>query len=173
MTAGCEKTVNKDLSFALRAATEADSGFLWYLTTTTMRDYVAAVGVWDEVWQEQKFRSQYVASKWQIIVVGGSRAGGICLDRNGSAIYVTDIQILPEYQRRGIGSTVLRDLIADAAARDVPLALSVLRSNPDARRLYERLGFSAVSLWPTPDYVLMAIPAPPRKTHSDETPSSA
>lgn len=54
------------------------------------------------------------------------------------------ISVLPEYRGRGVGSRLMRDMIAwlrrDGAAR---ASLSVQRSNP-ARHLYERLGFETV-----------------------------
>jgi ribosomal protein S18 acetylase RimI-like enzyme len=51
--------------------------------------------------------------------------------------------LLPEYQRRGIGESIVRELLDRAAMLGVPVKLNVLHVNP-ARRLYERLGFRAV-----------------------------
>ena len=44
---------------------------------------------------------------------------------------------------KGIGATLLRALIREAAARDLRLSLNVRETNP-ALRLYERLGFHRV-----------------------------
>jgi ribosomal protein S18 acetylase RimI-like enzyme len=48
--------------------------------------------------------------------------------------------VLPAFQRRGIGGSLLRRLIEDAQAAAVALRLTVLEVNP-ARRFYERHGF--------------------------------
>jgi ribosomal protein S18 acetylase RimI-like enzyme len=56
---------------------------------------------------------------------------------------LVQIQIVPEKQGRGFGSTILEKLLADAVQANVPVSLSVLKANP-ARHLYERLGFRIV-----------------------------
>jgi ribosomal protein S18 acetylase RimI-like enzyme len=43
-----------------------------------------------------------------------------------------------------MGSKLIRSVLAEARAIDLPLSLSVLKANP-ARRLYERLGFVVVA----------------------------
>lgn len=47
----------------------------------------------------------------------------------------------PTRQGRGLGTEIVRNLLAEAAAARVPVELQVLKVNP-ARRLYERLGFT-------------------------------
>ena len=54
-----------------------------------------------------------------------------------------DIALLPEHRGAGIGSAVLRGLLAEAAAAGKPVRIHVERLNP-ARRLYERLGFAPI-----------------------------
>ena len=76
-----------------------------------------------------------------IIEADGRDAGGLWLESSADLIYIADLQVLPELQGRGIGTSVLEGLIAQAAARGVPVELSVLQVNPRARSLYERLGF--------------------------------
>jgi ribosomal protein S18 acetylase RimI-like enzyme len=53
------------------------------------------------------------------------------------------IGVKPGARGEGVGETLLRALIDEAARRDVGLCLSVRTENP-ARRLYERLGFRVV-----------------------------
>ncbi len=58
-------------------------------------------------------------------------------------ICIVDIALLPEFCNRGIGTTILRTLQAEASAAGKPLRIHVERFNP-ALRLYERLGFRLV-----------------------------
>ena len=57
-----------------------------------------------------------------------------------------DIVVLPEYQRQGIGSKVLRDLqagaVLDGFAR---IEVSIEQSNSASLRLFEKMGFTPVS----------------------------
>ena len=59
-------------------------------------------------------------------------------------IELCGIQLLPAIQRHGIGTAIIEDLKAQAAAARIPLDLGVEKDNPDARKLYERLGFVQV-----------------------------
>ena len=68
------------------------------------------------------------------------------------------IEILPEYQNRGVGSAVIRDVLAQAQAEGLPVGLQVLKVNP-ARRLYERLGFNVVGETATHYLMRAMIPA--------------
>ena len=54
------------------------------------------------------------------------------------------IQLLPGIQRHGIGTAIIEDLKVQATAAGLLLELDVEQDNPDARKLYERLGFVQV-----------------------------
>ena len=68
-------------------------------------------------------------------------AGRLYVERGAAAIRLIDVSILGPQRGRGIGTRLLQALQAEAAARQVPLQLSVVRGNP-ATRLYARLGFA-------------------------------
>jgi len=70
----------------------------------------------------------------------GSPIGYTCVRREDDHDFIEEIALLPDAQGRGIGSKLIRDVIASAGARGVCVRLSV-RTNNRARRLYERLGF--------------------------------
>lgn len=74
-----------------------------------------------------------------MIEVEGRPAGLLIAEESPEELYVAEIQLWPELQGRGIGSALLRSLIA----RGKPISLRVLHVNPRARALYERLGFHA------------------------------
>jgi ribosomal protein S18 acetylase RimI-like enzyme len=61
------------------------------------------------------------------------------------AVEVGEIQIQPERQSRGVGTRVLKDIIAEAHRRRKPVRLRVGLKNERAFRLYERLGFRRVA----------------------------
>lgn len=129
--------------YELRQATEDDFDFLYRLHVATMREHVAAVYGWDEAFQEKHFKEKFDPAHCRIVVVDGQDVGMVrAVEREGT-LFISNIHVLPEYQNRGIGTAVLKDILRGAKERGLPLGLRVLRGNP-ARRLYERLGFAAV-----------------------------
>ncbi|MBL1129442.1 MAG: GNAT family N-acetyltransferase [Chloroflexi bacterium] len=60
-------------------------------------------------------------------------------------IRLMDITLLPVYRRQGIGSQIIGDLLRESEQTNCPVTLHVEMINPDAYRLYERLGFTAVN----------------------------
>jgi len=140
---------------------------MWLVASTTLREYVTAIWGWDEDYQIQRFRGNFGAAPWQVIVVDDKDAGGFQSGPppSNDMLFLANIYLLPQYQRRGIGSKIIRDLIAQAGETDVPLKLNVLKSNPDALRLYERLGLAItgenderyfMSTKPSPLFVITA-----------------
>ncbi|KAK1749401.1 acyl-CoA N-acyltransferase [Echria macrotheca] len=70
--------------------------------------------------------------------------GSITLVDKPDCLRLTGFEITPEFQGRGIGTEILRDLQARAAARRVPLYLSVFVVNEQAKALYDRMGFEEI-----------------------------
>jgi ribosomal protein S18 acetylase RimI-like enzyme len=119
-------------SWTLRPATAADRGFLFELNRQTMREYVEAVWGWDDAFQARFFDEHFVPDgSRQIIQVDGCDVGMV--------------EVLPEWQGRGIGTSVVRSVLARGQQGAKPVVLRVLRVNQRARRLYEREGFEVVS----------------------------
>jgi ribosomal protein S18 acetylase RimI-like enzyme len=63
--------------------------------------------------------------------------------RGKQEIGIIDIALLPTYRGQGLGGILIRGVLADGAAAEVPVRIHVERFNP-AMRLYERLGFRCI-----------------------------
>jgi len=59
---------------------------------------------------------------------------------------------LHEFQRKGIGRTILTDIIKSAILKNKIVTLHVAIGNP-AKKLYERLGFKKISNNDTHEYM--------------------
>ena len=94
--------------------------------------------------QRRSWDQQFPAAAWQVVVLDGEPVGRLYLDRREDEIRVVDIALLPAYRGRGIGSTLLADVLAAAAADRLAVRIHVEKSNP-ARRLYDRLGFVPIA----------------------------
>ena len=125
-----------------------------------MQDYVAQTwGEWNEELQARMFTHWFEPAQFQIVVIDGQDAGLISVERCPAELFLATIEILPEYQNRGVGRAVMRDVLAQAQAQGLPVGLQVLKVNP-ARRLYERFGFSVVGETTTHYLMRMMVPAP-------------
>jgi ribosomal protein S18 acetylase RimI-like enzyme len=90
--------------------------------------------------QSQDYAANYPDAVFQVLLVDGTPAGRLYVDRRSDELRIIDIALLPEHRGAGVGSTLLRGLLAEAAAAGKPVRIHVERMNP-ALRLYERLGF--------------------------------
>lgn len=131
-------------AYTLRPATPADFDFLFALHRAAMRAYIEPIWGWHEDWQLEYFREKYDSRQRQIIQVEGQDAGVLVVERRADELYLGLIELLLAFQGRGIGTAIIRGLIAQARAEGRPLGLHVLRTNAPARRLYERLGLRVV-----------------------------
>ena len=69
--------------------------------------------------------------------------GMISLEDRTDDVFLRAIEIFPTHQGQGIGARIIQEIIDDAASKQKPVSLSVLKVNP-AKSLYKRLGFSVI-----------------------------
>ena len=142
------------ISLNLRPATVADYDFLFHVLKATMRDYVDQTWGWRESEQQARFADEFTPEHDRIIVLAGVDIGVLAVEHRADEVFIDKLYILPAYQRRGIGTRLIRDVLAEASREGLPVRLRVLKVNP-ARRLYERLGFVVVDQT-DPSYVMRA-----------------
>ena len=100
-----------------------------------------AYGPWDDAWQRDYFRRRFDPANLRVIQLQDQDVGVLFVQARSEELFLAEIEILPEFQRKGIGAAVMRDLMDEARRQGKPVALQVLKGNVDARRFYERLGF--------------------------------
>ncbi|MCJ7700175.1 MAG: GNAT family N-acetyltransferase [Anaerolineales bacterium] len=88
-------------------------------------------------------KKEFDPSHLQIITHAGRDIGTIEVLANSERKLINKLYILSEFQGRGIGSKILRDVIDSAQQEGLRLRLGVLKINP-AVRFYERHGFQKV-----------------------------
>ncbi|WP_224371930.1 GNAT family N-acetyltransferase [Hyalangium versicolor] len=139
--------------FSLRPVQPADDAFLVELYASTRPD-IASLGLpaaqrdmllrvqW--MAQRQGYQSRYPHSQHELVLVSERPAGRLWVARESEELRLVDISLLPAHRGTGVGTALLRALQQEATEAGKPLRLSVARDNP-ARRLYARLGFTAVA----------------------------
>jgi ribosomal protein S18 acetylase RimI-like enzyme len=146
--------------YHLRPAEADDFRTLYDIHRSAMFELVDRVWGWDEADQEQRFRDYLGTTAIQVIEVEGEVAGFVHIASTPEAIEIANIELSPAYQNQGIGSNILQKTLADARERGLPVTLQVLKTNPEARRLYDSLGFHHVGETATHDLLRMD---PPRE----------
>lgn len=95
--------------------------------------------------QAAGYRTIYPHAHYLVVERDGAPVGRLVVDEGATCTRLVDISLLPEVQGQGLGTLLLRRLQAAAALGNVPLALSVARTNPRARQLYLACGFVVVA----------------------------
>jgi ribosomal protein S18 acetylase RimI-like enzyme len=126
----------------LRPATAADSEFCYLVRRAALGPYVRATWGWEEDVQRGFHLRGFDPERTRIVVVEGRDAGVLVVQRGPDAIYLGRIALLPDAQGRGIGTRLLRGLLAEATTAGLPVELDVLTVNDRAQALYRRLGFT-------------------------------
>jgi ribosomal protein S18 acetylase RimI-like enzyme len=139
--------VTTTLAFTLRPALPVDTDFEHLLYAST-RDDLRPLGpeVFDGLVgmqfraQSMSIRLDHPDAERRIVVVEDAPVGRLIIDGTGDEIEVIDLALLPEYRGQGIGTSVLRGVLARADRMGRAMRLHVEKQSR-AVRLYERLGF--------------------------------
>jgi ribosomal protein S18 acetylase RimI-like enzyme len=116
--------------------------------------------------QDAHYRQHYPGATLDVIELDGEPAGRLYVHRGASDIRIMDIALAPAFRGRGIGTRLLRTLIAEAEESARKLSIHVEMNNP-ARTLYERLGFRVAGEHGV--YVLMERPPVPNAASKSST----
>ena len=128
------------MQYELRQATAADIQFVRELKFSGLRPYVEELWGWDAEDQEKRFRASFLPDRQKIISCRGEDVGMLHVEERDDALVLAGLYVAAGHRSRGLGSAILRDVLAEAARLGKPVRLRVLRPNP-ARALYERHGF--------------------------------
>jgi ribosomal protein S18 acetylase RimI-like enzyme len=125
----------------LRPATPADADFYYATQYEALGGYFK--GIWDEAVHRARTQQELAEQPVQIVERAGVAIGYLVVSPHDDHWYLDEISLVASARNRGIGSQLVRDVMA----AHVPLRLSVLDTNP-ARRLYARLGFRVTRIEP-------------------------
>lgn len=138
----------------LRPETDADLDFLCALYGSTREEELAQTE-WSREQKNAFIRMQFQAQRshylthypgatFDVIEVDGERAGRLYVHRGEESVRIVDVALQPNVRGRGIGTSLLRALIAEVLPTGKKLSIHVEKFNP-AMRLYQRLGFRKVN----------------------------
>lgn len=109
--------------------------------------YAAMQAEWNEARHQQE---PLHPERYQMVRRAGETIGFFAIRFADDHLYVQTIQLVAGARGAGIGTYLMNHIRQLAVARGLPaIRLRVLRANPRARQLYERLGYAVVEDHPT------------------------
>ncbi|MGR8935951.1 MAG: GNAT family N-acetyltransferase [Gammaproteobacteria bacterium] len=141
------------MNIGFRSIAESDRSFIKAVYASTRAEELALVD-WDDEQKRQfldmqfsaqhcYYQENYTDTDFLILLLDNRPVGRLYVARWSDEIRIVDIALLPEYRNRGIGTRILQDLLAEAAAAQKPVRIHVECFNP-ALNLYRRLGFKRI-----------------------------
>jgi ribosomal protein S18 acetylase RimI-like enzyme len=134
-----------------RPAVEADEPFLRELYASTRPE----VADWPDepraTFLAQQFEAQragwsetFPGSQHDVIAIGENAVGRVWVYWAASECLIVDLALLPEHRRRGIGTQIVSELLAQADRAGVPARAHVERTNTPSLAFWTRLGFCEI-----------------------------
>ena len=131
-----------------RQVKDDDIDFLLELRKKTMTKHLVAAGITMLNKQHLERIKEFFYESHIILVdrkpIGVLKLGVTSLNGTEKSLHIRQLQILPKFQGKGIGSKVLTVVKKRALQLCLPITLNVLLKNP-ARALYLRHGFQVTS----------------------------
>ena len=122
------------------APREADFEPLLALRVAVMRDHLERVGRFTPERARAVFRGHFDEPGMRLILLGGERVGCVGFRRGNSEIRIDSFYLDRRLHNSGVGTKILKVLLAEADATGLPVRLEVLTGS-EAGRFYERHGF--------------------------------
>jgi len=136
----------------LSPASDEDIEFSYDVKKAAEGELIRRTFGWDETFQRDFHRKDWTGNRPSIITLGGEPVGTIAIVEGDGHVEVGQFFILPSYQNRGIGSTVLRRALQKADKDNMVVRLAFLSGNR-AESLYRRTGFHLVRQTETHSYM--------------------
>jgi GNAT superfamily N-acetyltransferase len=124
-------------------ADETHKEFCYQVKKAAEGEYITLMFGWDENVQRDFHAKDWQRRKPDIITYDGRPIGTIATSDGEDCVEIGQFFILPDYQNKGIGTHLLKNILdgADESGKDVTLRF--LKNNP-VKSLYIRNGFRVV-----------------------------
>lgn len=108
-----------------------------------MKGYIEDIWGWDQEWQESDFKKHFNPDDITVIRDENRAIGYAQIEDQDNQLYIRMLLLHPDYQRKGIGSHLLKSVIEKARTQSKAVALQVFKTNEQAKKFYEQHGFLA------------------------------
>src|SRR5438045_7640611 len=112
------------MNISRRPAAIDDTDFARSVHHRAYRDVIERqYGPWDESTQDKLFAAAWSGAEHEIVLNDEVRCGYTSIEIRADVIYLHELVIDPDFQGRGIGTEILRNVIEQAILRGVPVRL--------------------------------------------------
>lgn len=119
----------------------ADFEELAAIRIAAMRESLERVGRFDAERAKARLRDSFFPEHTRFIVSGTERAGFYALRPSAEGWQLDHLYVHPQFQGRGIGTAVMKEIFRDADRQPISLFVGALKESA-SNRFYQRLGFS-------------------------------
>ncbi|MFX0070161.1 MAG: GNAT family N-acetyltransferase [Candidatus Hermodarchaeota archaeon] len=115
------------------------------LENVTLSSYFSDNPNWNENLQKKYFNSYFRPKYVNIITHSNQSIGAFSFINKRKEIVLFYLYILPQFQNKGIGTSIFKNILTTALKEYKTVKLAVLKKNVRAIELYTRLSFNIVN----------------------------
>jgi len=129
----------------IRNANKSDLELTYRIKRKSIKPYVEKIWGWNEAYQREIHKADYIASDIKIIEHKQQEIGYLAIKENDNEIYLENLLIEKDFQNSGIGKEVMENIIDRANSGKKLIRLQVFKINFRAQRFYKNFGFIETS----------------------------
>lgn len=111
------------------------------LRARLFKDDFMSLVPWSDEWNREHLKTMLSRCRHRSIVARDELIGFVQWSEYSDQLHLQYLAIVPEYQRLGIGSQLLKQLQSMAQQESMPVTLSLLHNHPGAVAFYQSAGF--------------------------------
>ncbi|MGS0743794.1 GNAT family N-acetyltransferase [Glaciimonas sp. GG7] len=139
-----KNAIEDKLQIVFTIVTKEDFESLVALRIAAMRESLERVGRFDPIRARERLSSGFKVEYARHIFANGVHAGFFVVKQSDQAFLLEHLYIHPDYQGRGIGAIVIKNIIGQADALNLPIKVSALKESR-SNGFYQYHGFVVVS----------------------------
>jgi ribosomal protein S18 acetylase RimI-like enzyme len=131
------------MHIALRPAKQQDAEFAYTVEEDAMRTYAERTwGHWKPAADPSAHIAAFSPDGHSVVLAHQQPVGILTVERHPEHLFLAQLYLLAAHRGRGIGSHLLRSVLAEGRAERKPVKLRVLEVNTRAQAFYARHGFT-------------------------------
>ena len=124
-----------------RPANDDDFDLTLAIKATSLRPYIEEIWGWDDAVQYAYHKENFAPENIRILLIENQEFGYVETTEDDREIFLVNLLIKKDFQKKGLGSLVMNRLWQKAVAGNKSLRLEVFKVNKKATAFYKKLGF--------------------------------